>query len=317
MIVIHKDKDITQYVTSISWGGSKAEVARKLEIRVVNAPLDKNITPLKIGLADPIYLYEDDKKTELFRGFVTDREAVSSNGEITYTAHDLLYYTLKSSATYNFSGKTAEAITTMVCNDMKIPVKDLAKTGLKQKLIVQSKSIYDIIMQAYTQAYQKNGKKYRVNAKKGYLTVEEMGKVTCEIELTDSTNILSSTYRESLGSMVNKVRIYDSNGKSVGVVQNDNNVKKYGVFQTTYTKEEGKNATTTAKSLLTGVEKTYDFECINFNGAVTGAGAIIRDTTTGLKGLVWIDSDTHTWSNGVATMRLTVTLKQLMDIKEG
>jgi hypothetical protein len=299
----------------MSWGGSSSEVARKLEFKVVNAPLDKNITSLKIGLADPIYLFDDDGKTELFRGFVTDREAGSGNGEMTYTAHDLLYYALKSKATYNFSSKTAEAITKMVCDDMEIPTKDLASTGLKQKLVVKNKSIYEIIMQAYTQAYEKSGIKYRVNAKKGFLTVEEMGTVLCEIELTEDSNITSSTYRESLNNMVNKVRIYDGEGNASGVVQNKADLK-YGVFQQTYTKEDGKDATTTAKSMLNGVEKTYELQCLNHNGAVTGSGAIIRDTTTGLKGLVWIDADTHTWENGVATMSLTVTLKQVMDTKE-
>ena len=92
MIVVHGEQDITEYVASMSWGGSKSEVARKLELKVVNAPLDKNITPLNIGLADPIYLFEDDGVTELFRGFVTDREASSVTGTVTYTAYDLLYY---------------------------------------------------------------------------------------------------------------------------------------------------------------------------------------------------------------------------------
>ena len=69
MIVVHKNTDITEYVSSMSWGGSRSEVARKLELHIVNAPLDKNITPLTINLADPVYLFEDDGKTELFRGF--------------------------------------------------------------------------------------------------------------------------------------------------------------------------------------------------------------------------------------------------------
>lgn len=43
----------------------------------------------------------------------------------------------------------------------------------------------------------------------------------------------------------------------------------------------------------------------------------MRDSSTGLSGVVWIDADTHTWQNGVATMSLTVTLKQMMDTKEG
>jgi hypothetical protein len=317
MIVVHGSQDITDYISSFSWGGSRTEVARKLELKVVNAPLDKNVIPLKINLADPIYLFEDDQKTELFRGFVTDREASSVTGVVTYTAYDLLFYTLKSSATYNFSGKTAEAITQMVCDDMEIPVGKLAKTNVSQKLIVQNVSIYEIIMRAYTQAYQQNGVNYRVTAKKGYLNTEEMGNVVCEIEITEDSNIISSNYKESITNMVNKVRIYDGEGNQTGVVQKDADVKSYGIFQQTYTKEEGKDPTTIAKSMFNGVEKTFTLECVSHTGAVTGAGAVVRDDATGLSGVVWIDSDTHTWTNGVATMSLTVTLKKMMDKKEG
>lgn len=316
MIVVHKDTDITEYVSSMSWGGSRSEVARKLELKVVNAPLDDNITPITIDLADPVYLFEDDGVTELFRGFVTEREASSVQGVVTYVAYDLLFYTLKSKATYNFSSKTAETIAQMVCDDIEIPVGSLAKTGLTQKLIVQNVSIYEIIMQAYTQAYQQNGVSYRVTAKKGYLNVEEMGNIVCEIELTEDSNITSSNYKETLTNMVNKVRIYDGEGNPAGVVQNDADVKAYGIFQQTYTKEEGKDPNTTAKSMFIGVEKTFTLDCVNFNGAVTGAEAIVRDSSTGLSGVVRIDSDTHTWDNGVATMSLTVTLKQMMDTKE-
>lgn len=316
MKVIHGGQDITEYISSMSWGGSVSEVARKLELKVINAPLDTNITPLKIGLADPIYLFDDDGTTELFRGFVTDREASSVTGTVTYTAYDLLYYTLKSKATYNFSGKPAEVITQMVCTDMEIPVGSLAITGLSQKLIVQNVSIYEIIMRAYTQAYQQNGVNYHVTAKKGKLNVETMGNLVCNIELTEEGNITTSNYRESLNNMVNKVRIYDGEGNQTGVVSKASDLK-YGIFQQVYTKEEGKDATTTAKSMFKGVEKTFTLQCTNCNDAITGAGAVVRDSSTGLNGIVWIDSDTHSWSNGVATMSLTVTLKQVMDIKEG
>jgi hypothetical protein len=314
VIVWHKEQDITEYITSLSWGGSKSAVARKLELSVVNAPLDENIKPLSIELADPIYLFEDDGETEIFRGYIVDREAKSATGTVSYTAYDMLYYTLNSSATYNFKGNTAEEIARAVCNDMQIPVGELVSTGLKQKLIVQDKSLYEIIMQAYTQAHESNGLYYIVTAKKGNLNVEEMGKVVCEVELTEDTNILSSSYRESLNGMVNRVKIYNGSGSQVGVVENED--IKYGVFQKTYTKESGKDAYTTANSMFKGIEKTFTLECLNHNGAVTGAGAIIYDKTTGLKGLVWIESDTHTWSGGVAKMSLTVTLKEFMDTKD-
>lgn len=315
MKVLYKEQDITDYVSSLTWSGSKSEVARKLELKIINAPLDKNITPLTLGLAEPIYLFDDDGKTELFRGFITEREANSVTGVVSYIAYDILFYTLKSTATYNFSNKTAEEIAKMVCEDMEIPIGSLASTGLSQKLIVQGKSIYEIIMQAYTQAHEQSGKSYHVIAKKGSLSVEEMGKAVCEIKLSEDSNISSSKYTESLNSMVNKVRIYDGEGNPIGVVQNDADLK-YGIFQQAYTKEEGKDANTTAKSMFKGVEKTFNLSCTNCNSCVTGAGVEIVDTSTGLSGLVWIEGDTHTWSNGVATMSLVVTLKYTMDTKE-
>ena len=317
MIVLHKDRDITEYISSIVWGGSKSEVARKLELSVINAPLDKNITPLVMDLAEPVYLFEDDGVTELFRGFITDREAVSATGTIKYTAYDILFYTLKSTATYNFSGKTAEKITQMVCEDMEIPTGDIATTGLSQKLIVDGKSIYEIIMQAYTQAYQKNGKQYHVVARKGKLCVEEMGKQMCSTELTEDSNISSSKYTETITNMINKVRIYTDKGVASGVVQNAEDIAKYGIFQQVYKKEKGKDPTTTAKSMFKSVEKTFSLDCLNYNDAVTGAGVTISDSATGLSGIAWIEADTHTWSDGVATMSLTITLKQVMDKKEG
>ena len=309
MKVIHKDKDISEYVSSISWGGTRSEMARKLELKIVNAPLDHDVEKLIISLADPIYLFEDDGATELFRGFITEREASSVSGTVTYVAYDILFYTLKSKTTYNFSGKTAEAITQMVCSDLEIPVGELASTGISQKLIVKNKSIYEIIQEAYKQATQQNGKKYIIRAVKGKLCVELVGKMACEIELSETDNITSSKYKETLNKMVNKVRIYDGKGNPVGVVQNDSDLK-YGIFQAVYTKEEGKDGTTTAKSMFVGVEKAFTLECVNFNSAITGAGAVVKDSATGLSGEVWIDADTHTWDKGVATMSLTVSLKE-------
>jgi hypothetical protein len=315
MKILRGSKDITEYVVSTSWGGSKGEVARKLEIAVANAPYDPNIKGITIKLADTLYLY-DDEDNELFRGYVMERERNSSTGTVTYVAYDMLIYTLKSSATYNFKSKTAETITKVVCDDVEVPVGSLASTGISQKLIVSNVSIYEIIMRAYTKAHQQNGKKYMVTSTKGKLNVIEMGNVVCDLVFSEDTNITASSYKESITNMVNKVRIYDSEGNQIGVVQDSSNVKKYGIFQTTYTKEEGKDATTTAKSMFVGVEKSVTLECVGYAKAVTGVGIKIKDETTGLSGLCWVDADTHKWENGTHLMSLTLTFKNLMDEKE-
>lgn len=309
MRVVYGGSDITSYISSVTWGGSKSEVARKLELKIINAPTDRNISQLVLGLSAPVSLF-DDNGALLFIGYIIDREFSSVSGVVTYVAYDILFYTSKSTATYNFSDKTAEAITKMVCEDMEIPINTLAETGVTQKLIVQNKTIYDIIKEAYKQASEQTEKQYKIVASGSSLSVIEWGDIVCSIALTEDSNITSSVFKESLTNMVNKVRIYDGEGNPLDVVQNDADLK-YGIFQQVYTKEEGKDPITTAKSMFNGITQTFDLSCINYSGAITGYGVIIKDTAIRMNGIAWIESDTHTWANGVATMSLTLSLKKL------
>ena len=175
----------------------------------------------------------------------------------------------------------------------------------------------DYILSAYTQAHQVNKKLYMVRASKGKLNVVEYGATVCTYELDENTNITESAFKETLENMVNKVRIYDGDGKQIGVVQNTKN-QKYGIFQETYTKEKDKNATTTAKSKLHGIDKTATIKALgkNMMAAITGNGVAVVDKATGLKGLFWIIGDTHVWEKGVHTMTLTLEFKKAMDTKE-
>ena len=315
MIVKHNGRDISAYVNSMSWGGSTSEVARKLELKIINAPLDPNISAPILNLAEEVFLYGD-KGEELFRGYIIERQASSATGSVTYVAYDLLYYTLKSNISENYRFRTAGSIAKKACGWAKVPVGELAETATIEKMIVQNKSIYDVIMQAYTIAHNLDGKSYCVTAREGKLHVEEMGKRMCSVPLTEGTNIVTSNYKETLGNMINRIALYNSEGLKVGTEENKDDLK-YGIFQQVYSQEEGKDLRTTARGLLHGVDKTFEIQSVNSNEAITGAGITVQDTTTGLKGLAWIIADTHTWTNGVATMSLTLDLQQMMDVREG
>lgn len=321
MLVYHMDSnkknyDITNYISTIQWSGAKTQVARKLVITVVNAPNDEHITQHIMKLGETLYLYSDDNSAEYFRGFIVERERSSAQGTITYTAYDVAYYLTKSSATYKFKNKTAEKITKTVCKDFKIPTGSIISTSYKQKLIVKNVKIYDIIMKAYTKAKAHTDKQYMLTSSLGRINVVEYGAVECEYLLNDETNIIKSNYKESLEKMVNRVKIYNGNGKQTGVVENKNN-QKYGIFQSTYTKQKGVSAKPHAKALLTGVEKSATIEAdgTNMMQAITGNGIYIKDSATGLVGLFWIISDTHKWDKGVHTMTLSLEFKKSMDKK--
>ena len=121
--------DITQAVTSVSWGGSVSEAARTADISVINAPDDKNVKSLKlnIGAGDTIKLYENGDM--IFLGEVQASKKTSETGTVTYTCYDLLNHLLRSTGVYNFKNTTAEKITKKVCTDLGIKTGFIAATN--------------------------------------------------------------------------------------------------------------------------------------------------------------------------------------------
>jgi hypothetical protein len=297
----------------MSWGGSLNEVSRKLELKLINPVQDSNIKPVILELGQLVYLY--DKTKELFRGYVIDREANSQNGSISYVCYDMLYFLTKSKLTHNFGTSTAEAITKKICSDYDIPTGAIQSTGVSQSLKIVNGTLYDAIMKAYTQASVQTKSKYFVSARGGKLLVEQVGYRKGTAKLSEGSNILSSKYTETLSSMINRVKIYDSEGTQIDEVTSDRDLK-YGLFQETYTEEKDKDAVTQAKAKLHGIDKTFSLECINDNEVRAGYEVHIYDDTTGINGVAYVNSDTHTYENGVARMSLVVTLDKIMDAKE-
>lgn len=311
--------DITGTVSSVSWGGSVSQAARTAEITIPNAPDDKNIVnlSLNIGVGDTIKLYENGE--EIFFGEVQTAEKLSEYGTVTYSCMDLLVHLLKSTAVYNFANTTAEDITRKVCADFKIESGEIAESKVPiNKMIVDGSTIYDIIMQAYTKASRQTGKLYICRMRGSRLSVEVKGSEVQNFVLAEEYNITNSTYQETIENMVNLVKIYDTSGNQVGEVKKEEWVEKYGIYQQTYKKESGINEVTAATNMFTGIEKKVTVDGINGGiHCIAGNAVEVWDKATGLKGIFWIDSDTHTWENGTHIMNLDLNFKNLMDEKEG
>jgi hypothetical protein len=113
--------------------------------------------------------------------------------------------------------------------------------------------------------------------------------------------------------MVNKVIIVDENGNKTSEVSNNDWLKTYGLFQEVYKKEENKDSNTEAKTLLNGIEQTCSLSGFGDTTCITGYGVQVKDTHTGLIGLFYIDSDTHTWEGGNYTIDLELNFKNIMN----
>ena len=309
--------DITEMVAKTSWSGSIEEVSRTLSIDVVNAPYDPVLKKLpRPGIGDRISFVDDDGN-ERFSGKISSADKASAYGTLQYSAPDDNQYLQRNETSASFSNTTAEAIALKVLGEFNVPVGTLAKTGIAIKsLVCKGKTLYDVIMSAYTQAHKINGKQYMATIKNGKFCVVEIGEVVDDFVASEETNIVDSKYSESSEDIINTVVIVNSKGKKIGKVSDPDSIATFGKYQTIYTQEKGKNATIEAKNKIKNSKTPSQSESITVisdNLEIQAGRAIpIYDTATGLKGLYWIRTDNHIFENGIAKIELEVDFKKLM-----
>lgn len=291
--------------TTLEWSGTDTQASRQVTFSIPHHPFDKTFDAVSIKLGDLVYLYNDKKL--LYIGTITTREKTGEVGETSYTSMDFMVHLLRSSGTYKFKEKTPEGIVKKVCGDVKISVDNLAKTKTNiPKILFVDQPLYDIIVKAYRKARAKTKKNYMPVMSGKKLSVIEKGK-SCGVTLNKEEDITAISYSDTTDNMVNLVKIYDDKHKNLGKVESKTNTSKYGIFQSTYTKEKGVNAKDEAKSMLVGITKEYSIEAIGNIKAVSGKTIKVKD---GLyNGTFHITSDTHTFSNGVHTMSLSLSRK--------
>ena len=306
-------KDITSFISSITWSGSVSEACRSLSIEVLFSPLDNNIKDPDIKLGDRLKLLTDEQIL-LINAMVYSRERKSEQGTIAYDAYDDLRHLVKSKITRNFKNTTAEAITKSICSELKVSTGTIAKTGINiKKLVAESETGYAIMIKAYRKASKSTKEKYMPYMVGQKLSVIKKGELVSGFTLGDDCNITDASYAENIEDIVNRVRIYNDKGKRIGEVENKASVEKYGIFQEVYTKEEDVQATAAAKAMLQGKTKEASIEALGNVKCISGYAVKIKDKATGLSGKFWIESDTHTWQDNTYTMQLDLAFKNLMD----
>lgn len=302
--------DITNLLTTITWSGDYKSCARKLEFFLVTSANDINIPKVDIPLMSLILFYEDNN--ELFRGFVYEREK-SSDNSISFLCYDYCAKLNDIKVSYNIKNETASSIYNKFLTEYKLNKGYIVGASTPIKKVFLGTTAYDMIMTAYTEEAKKTGKKYMLYSKGNKFYATEKGIVKLKLSFEEGKNILSSNFKESVSNMVNKVLIVDENGNKVSEVKNDEWLKTYGLFQEVYKKQEDKDANAEAKTMLNGIEQTCSLTGFGDTTCITGYGVQVKDTYTGLVGLFYIDSDTHTWEGGKYTIDLELNFKNIMN----
>lgn len=314
MKLIVNDLNISELVERITWSGDTRQVARKLEFTIASKATDYYLPKVKIAEGDKV-LFLDEKEAVIFGGVVFEISKSAAADTTGFMAFDLLFYVNQSDINRIFDA-TPEVITSQICKELGIPFGGAAKTGIKVYMPCLNKKGYAAIMMAYTYASRKNGKKYIPIIKEtNKLYVIEKGTFS-GVTLEGYTKITDASYKVTLQNMANKVLVTDKSGKIVDTIVDSTSMYKYGTVQRVYSKEDGKDAKMEARAILKGVERESSCNSISDIRGISGYSILMQEPITGLYGKFFIESDTHTFENGSATMQLTLAFENLMDEME-
>lgn len=308
--------DISHLAPTITWSGDYQQCSRSLEFGLLSSPTDKSIPAVKCELGNAVTLMEDN--TTLFEGFVFSRQKSTQDSVIDISCFDRGFYLKKNKSSYKFMNSTPEAITKRIASDFGFTLGEVAVTGQKINRNFFGTSLYEIIQTVYTLASAADKKKYLTVFRGSKLCVIEKKISASTLVLEGGSNLMDASTSESVENMINQVAVYNSNDQLVRTVKNANEITLYGVMQEYLKQQEGVDSSAQAQKLLdeNGVEQKITVENLGNTANVTGGTVVVREPYTGLYGLFYIDSDTHTWKNGIYLNKLVVNFKNIMDEKD-
>lgn len=308
-------KDISELIQDIKWSGDTKQVARKVSFSIAQNRRDADFPVVTIAEGAELIMQDDEGKV-IFGGIIFDIDKAASSKMMSYLSYDLMFYINNSDVNKIFDG-TPEQIVLEICSGLGIDHGEMAATGIHVSAPCFGKKAYDAIMMAYTAAARKSGSKYIPLIKNvNKVCVVEKGTL-CGAVLTGDYNLIEATYKSTLQNLVNRVLITDKNNNVVRTVEDTASIEKYGLVQRVLKQNDGEDATAEAEKMLVTIEQSATVSGIpNDFRAVSGYSIIVHETDTGLYGQFYIESDTHTFSNGKAQMDLTLAFENLMDEKD-
>ena len=316
--------DVTEQVQKVTLSGDYQQCARTLEISMLlkscqrtggrHHPHNQTWESLVFQNGDHAALYHENQL--LFSGNIETRARDSESSLVTLTAYDGGRILKKNTDAIKAAGLTPEGLVQTIAQKYGVPLGEIASTGVKLKKNYIQRSLYDMIQSAYTTAGEQLKKKYIVRFEGQKLCVRE--KIRRDTTVLESgVNLLSSSVTESVADMVNQVVIVDENGKVLQTLKNAEDIQRYGLAQSML-KQTAEDLTAQAKQMLEDGREEQKITVQNFGNPayITGNAVVVKDTVTGLSGLFWIDSDVHSWKNGLYQNRLTLNFRNIMDEKD-
>ena len=308
--------DITNLTNNINWGGDIRQCARTLSFDLVSLTDSKQFKTVECELGDSVSMKQDGDT--LFNGIIVSMQKSTESNTISVQCFDRGFYLKRNKASYKFTAQTPAVIAKRVCADFGIETGKFAAPNITISRNFLGVELYKIIMTAYTLAAQKDSKSYYAYFCGTKLNVIEKKPSAETLVIESGVNLMSASSSKSIENMVTQVAIYSQEDTLIRTIKNAEALNQYGVLQEYIKQEKNESAEAEAKKILSdrGIEQKITVDNLGDISCVTGKCVIVKESYTGLYGLFYIDTDTHTWKNGLYFNKLVLNFKNIMDETE-
>lgn len=303
-----ESRDLAQLIQSITWSGSDLQTARQLSASLA-VPRDGSVEPPALEEGAQI-TFRLSGQGDLLTGPLLSVTTTSQSSVVDLSALDYGRFLVGNDGWYQFSGAAPETAVATICQDFGIRAGNLAKTGVMVSRKFPGVSLDKMIRSLYALASQQNGKRYLIRFTGGGAleVVEKPSSATLEIKST-----MSVTNTWDISKLQNSVAIYTDKGAFVRRVEDAASVAVNGRLEHVLTQKSGEDAGAGAEQWLedNGLQQNLTVETLGDPRLISGNAVRLRDTGSGVTGLFWIESDTHTWKNGQYLTKVKLNFRNL------
>lgn len=308
--------DVSDKIVKVVSSGARGKAPRDLKVTLIDSDqLGLVNTNPEDGLMCTFLV----NGKEFFRGIVvSDNRSNSRTVEI--HAMDNAMYLTKNKGSFTYKKKRADQIFKDVCKKAKLPVGGAVNTKFKIKeLTKKGTTFWDVIEDALSQTYAQTGKRFYVYSDRGKLYLKQRTQQSSMIVLETGFNTISYSQTRSIENTYTRLKLYTSTTKKKKTttkikktVINKPLESKIGMMQDVQSvdkkikKSALKKQANTWKKEKSVVSKSMNWEGIGDTRAISGMAVFASMGPLELRRTLYIDSDTHTWSNGSYTMQLTL-----------
>ena len=306
-------KDISKLIQKVSVNGRRGDAPRTLSATLSDSEQFARASA-NSGEGQRVLFYYN--RNEIFRGLLMT-DSRSSKRTLSIKAYDNCVYLCNNKGSFSFKNKTATYIFKYCLKQLGLPLGAAANTGhVIGELIKKNTTYWDVIEDALSQTYYATGIRYYVSSEKGKIYLRRRYEQTSMPILSLDSNIQSYDMSRSIYKTRTRLTLVTSKNAKKGSFVNSYLEKKIGKFADIQTVDEDVTKTelnqkiSTFKKDTSIVEQELSLTATGDMRCVSGKCAYVKISPIGVKRVMFIEEDTHTFENGHHKMNLKLSYEK-------